>query len=402
MRGGRGARPSRATGRGGGRSWRRRPGAASIVPVRVGFNARLLTAPDRRGFNRYTAELVRALAATGRADVVLFSDGPIHPLHGLESVPRVLRFERPQALWQHRWLPAALRREQVDLFHAPAHWGVPWHSPCPVIATIHDLADRERPELRVHGGLRAAARHELEQWLVARRTARIIAVSEWTAGSIVRHLGVEPERVAVTVEGAAPAFDAKPDAAQVAEARREHALDTPYFLYVGGFEARKNLRAIVAALALQPAERRATVALVGTGGPAADALRAEAAATGVLPWLRLLGEVDDRTLAKLYAGAVALVLPSWLEGFGLPVVEAMHVGTPAIVSATASLPEIAGDAALTFPPEEPAALAQAMERLAGDAGLRERLAAEARGRAPLFTWRRAAEQTLAVYEAALG
>lgn len=133
--------------------------------LRVGINARLLAGPDRRGFNRYTAELVRALAADARVEPVLFSDAPIHPLHRLENIPRVLRFVRPQPLWQHRWLPDALRREHIDVFHAPAHWGVPWHSPCPVVATIHDLADRERPELRTGGGLRAAARHEMEQWL---------------------------------------------------------------------------------------------------------------------------------------------------------------------------------------------------------------------------------------------
>ena len=381
--------------------WRSTPAAGSIVPVRVGFNARLLTAPDRRGFNRYTAELVRALAAAGDVEPVLFSDGPIHPLHHLEDIPRVLRYVRPQALWQHRWLPAALRREHIDLFHAPAHMGVPWHSPCPVVATIHDLADRERPELRVHGGLRAAARHELEQWLVARRTRRIIAVSEWTAQSIERHLGVERERIAVTVEGAAPAFGEAQAPALTDAVRREFGLEDPFFIYVGGFDPRKNLGAVVSALRLQAPERRVTVALVGGHGPAADALREQAEVAGVLPSLRLLGDVDDRKLAALYTAAVALVLPSWLEGFGLPVVEAMHVGTPAVVSNAGSLPEIAGDAALTFPPDDPAALAEAMSRVAADPVLRERLAAQARLRAPLFTWQRAAEQTVAVYRAAL-
>ena len=370
-------------------------------PLRVGINARLLAGADRRGFNRYTAELVRALAAGGRVEPVLFSDAPIHPVHRLDGIARVLRFVRPQPLWQHRWLPQALRRERIDLFHAPAHWGVPWHSPCPVVATIHDLADRERPELRVGGGLRAAARHEMEQWLVARRTRRIIAVSEWTAESIHRHLGVERDRIAVTVEGAAPAFDHPPGADRVAAARGEAGLDGPYFLYVGGFDERKNLGALVAALALQRPERRVAVALVGEGGAAAEALRGRAAAAGVLPWLHLLGGTDDARLAALYAGAVAVVLPSWLEGFGLPLVEAMHMGTPAVISTGGSLPEIAGDAGLTFPPGDPAALAAALERMATDRPLREQLAAHASERAPLYTWRRAAEQTARVYEEAL-
>ena len=373
-----------------------------MATLRVGLNARLLASADRRGFNRYTAELVRALAAAGRVEPVLFSDAPIHPVHRLETVARVLRFVRPQPLWQHRWLPGALRRERIDVFHAPAHWGVPWHAPCPVIATIHDLADRELPELRPGGSLRAAARHEMEQWLVVRRTRRIIAVSQWTAESIHRHLGVERERIAVTVEGAAPAFDTPPDAALVASTRAEHGLRDPYFLYVGGFDPRKNLGAIVRALAALPAEQRPRVALVGQGGEAAETLRLEAAAAGVEGWLPFVGAVDDRALAALYAGAVAVVMPSWLEGFGLPLVEAMHAGTPAVISSAGSLPEIAGEAALVFPPGDPAALADAMRRLATDGELRETLALRARARAPLYTWARAAEQTADVYQAAAG
>ena len=118
--------------------------------------------------------------------------------------------------------------------------------------------------------------------------------------------------------------------------------------------------------------------------------------------MRFLGGMDDARLAALYAGALALVLPSWLEGFGLPVVEAMHMGTPSLISTGGSLPEIAGDAGLPFPPDNAGALAAAMRRLASDRALRESLAARARERAPFYTWRRAAEQTVRVYEEALG
>lgn len=368
--------------------------------LRVGVNARLLASPDRRGFNRYTAELVRALAAAGRVEPVLFTDLPVHPVHGLERLREVRAPVRPVAWWQHRWLPAALRRERIEVFHAPAHWGVPWRSPCPVVATIHDLADRERPDLRAPAGFEVRARHAFEQWLVVHTARRIIAVSHWTAGSIARHLGVDPARIAVTVEGAAPAFDAPADHAQLGAIREQLGLREPYFIYVGGFDERKNLGAIVRALAALPAEQRVTVAMAGEGGAAAEALRREALALGVDPWIVLVGAVEDAALAGLYAGALAVIMPSWLEGFGLPVVEAMHVGTPAIVSSAGSLPEIAGDGALVFPPDDPAALAAAMRRLATDGALRDVLAARARARAPLYTWAAAAAQTAEVYLAA--
>jgi glycosyltransferase involved in cell wall biosynthesis len=376
-------------------------GHRSRPPLRVGVNARLLSSPSLRGFNRYAAELVRALAAGGIVEPVLFSDAPIHEVHALGELPSFVQPLKPQMLWQHRWLPLALRRERIDVFHAPAHWGIPWRAPCPTVATIHDLADLELPALAASGTLRAAARHAFEQNLVASRADRIVAVSEWTAGSITRWLGVDRNRIAVTVEGAAPVFDVAPEAGVVEATRRRLSLAGPYYIYVGGFDARKNLGALVGALAATAPERRVPVALVGEGGGAAEALRRRAVEAGVAHWLRLLGGVDDSTLAALYAGALAVVLPSWLEGFGLPVVEAMHVGTPSIVSSAGSLPEIAGDAGLTFPPADPGALAAAMRRVSGDPGVRAELASRARDRASLYTWSRAAEQTLAVYEQAV-
>lgn len=371
-------------------------------PLRIGFNARLLASPDVRGFNRYTAELVRALAATGRVEPVLFSNAPIHERHSLGNLPSVVQDVRPQLRWQHRWLPQALRRERIDLFHAPAHWGVPWSSRCPVVATIHDLFDHEMPHLKPEVAFRVSARHSLEQSLVVRRARCIITVSEWTARSITRHLGVRPERIAVTVEGAAPAFVGAPDGARMTAARSELGVGDRYYIYVGGFDVRKNLGALVAALAHTPAERRLPVLLVGEGGVEAEALAREAREADVAEWLRFVGRIDDARLAALYAGALAVVLPSWLEGFGLPVVEAMHMGTPAIVSTGGSLPEIAADAALTFAPDDPLALAAAMTRLADEPGLRMDLAARARERAPLYTWSRAAEQTIEAYQRVLG
>jgi glycosyltransferase involved in cell wall biosynthesis len=373
----------------------------TLTSLRVGVNARLLSSPDVRGFNRYAAELVRALAGTAAVELVLFSDSPIHERHALAGIASVVEMVKPQWLWQHRWLPAALRRERIDVFHAPAHWGVPWHPPCAVVATIHDLADRELPDLRHSASFRVSARHALEQGLVVRRARRIIAVSQWTARSIQKYLGVAPERIAVTVEGAAPVFDVATKASIVEATRRELGLAGPYYVYVGGFDARKNLGAFVGALAATAPERRVPVALVGEGGAAAEALRRRAVEAGVGPWLRFLGGVDDTRLAALYAGALAVVLPSWLEGFGLPVVEAMHVGTPCLVSTAGALPEIAADAGIAFPPDDHAAMAQALQRLASDPALRADLAARARARALLYTWQRAAEQTVAVYQRAV-
>ncbi len=367
--------------------------------MRVGFNARLLAGDAIRGFNRYTAELVRALSARG-VEVVLFSDAPIHPAHaleGLRGVEAVVHRAGPQWRWQHGWLPGALVAAKVDVFHAPAHWGVPWRSAVPVVATIHDLADRELPALFAGVRRREKLRHRFEEWLVVRRAAAILTVSVYSAASIARHLGVAMPRITVTVEGAAPAF--RPIApADAADAAGRVGLSGPFFLFVGGFDARKNLAVLLHALARSSGPARPTLALVGGTPDEADRLRAEARRLGVEGALRFLGAVPDDELACLYAAATALVLPSRLEGFGLPVVEAMHVGTPSIVSSAGSLPEIAGDAGLVCWPDDAAGFADAMHRLQAEPDLRADLAARALRRAPRFTWAKAAEATAGVYQ----
>ena len=368
--------------------------------MRVGFNARYLTSPNRRGFNRYTAELVRALALLPDVEIVLFSDAPVHEahhLHDLAGVRTVVQKEKRQWQWQHRELGPALARENIDVFHAPAHWGLPWHSKIPAVATIHDLADRELPQYFADSSMRDRLRHRAEEWLVVRRAARIITVSEYSAASIARHLGVPRERIAVTVEGAAPAFHpgAAGDAAGVLA---QLPVQQPFFACVGGFDARKNLIVLVEAVAqLEPALRPHFV-LVGAPGPAAHALMASAGELGVRQHFHLAGTLNDRDLAGMLSAAVAVVTPSTLEGFGLPVVEAMHVGTPAIVSSAGSLPEIAGDAALICDPEDRSCFAASLRRLIDEPGTRAELARKATERATGFTWKRAAEQTYAVYE----
>ena len=369
--------------------------------MRIGLNARLLASADQRGVNRYAAELARALAHAG-AEVILFSDAPVHPTHGLYGLERVrviASYERPRWKWQHGWLPHALAAEKVEVFHAPANWGVPWHSLCPVVATIHHLADRELPAGFARWSLRARLRHRIEQRIVVRRSPRLITVSEYTARSIGRFLGVPSERIAVTAPGAASAFEQPPTVSQARAIADRRGLIGPYFIHVGGFESRKNLELIVHALvALDPRDRM-PVALVGARGPDAEAVAGLARAAGVERLLPQLGVIADAELAGLYACAAAVIVPSRLEGFALSVVEAMHVGTPAIVSSAGALPEIAGDAGIVVGPDDPAALAAAMRSLASDTATRDVLAAKARARASRFTWRAAAEQTMAVYEA---
>jgi glycosyltransferase involved in cell wall biosynthesis len=131
-------------------------------------------------------------------------------------------------------------------------------------------------------------------------------------------------------------------------------------------------------------------------------LLATAGAEHVSPLLRWIGELPDAELAALYSGAIAVLQPSWVEGFGLPVVEALHAGTPAVVADRSALPEIVGDAGMTADPSRPDAWAAAMTALVTGPQLRADLSFRAARRAPRYTWDRAAEETLTVYREILG
>jgi glycosyltransferase involved in cell wall biosynthesis len=217
----------------------------------------------------------------------------------------------------------------------------------------------------------------------ATRTCDLLfANSRFTAGELVGLLDVPEERIAVAYPGIDPIFGVEGERAE---------LGGPYILTVSTIEPRKNLPALVEGFALLRRQRpELTLALVGPAGWEQRPLAGEG--------VRQLGYVPDEDLARLYRGAAAFVYSSRFEGFGIPVVEALASGVPAVVSSHPSLDEACGDAALRADPDRPESFAEALEQaLERPAGLRERGLAHA----AQFTWRALAESVLAGYESAL-
>jgi len=177
---------------------------------------------------------------------------------------------------------------------------------------------------------------------------------------------------------------------EVARARQQLRLDRPYVLFAGTVEPRKNLPRLIAAFErMQPAHPDLELVLAGPSG------WGDVAVSG--GGVRALGFVTPDQLRALYAGAEALAYPSLREGFGLPVLEAMGLGAAVLTSDRSSLPEVAGDAALSVDPTDELAIAAALRRLATEPGLRTALRARALERAALFSWANAARQTLDLY-----
>jgi glycosyltransferase involved in cell wall biosynthesis len=179
-------------------------------------------------------------------------------------------------------------------------------------------------------------------------------------------------------------------------------LARPYVIFTGTIEPRKNVAHIITALAAIPAPERPRLLVVGADGTGAAAVRALPATLGIESDVEFLGRVPTDHVIELYRGALSLVYPSLMEGFGLPILEAMACGTPVITSNPSSMAEVAGGAALLVDPEGEEQLTDAIKRVARDPSLRQSMREAGMRHAASFSWHRAARETLAVFEEALG
>jgi glycosyltransferase involved in cell wall biosynthesis len=349
--------------------------------VRIVVDVSPLARP-RTGIGNYIRGMVAGLAeaAGGKHELVAF--GPSGPkgrerieeaLAGLDVevrtplIPHALR-----TAWSRRGRPTVERLVgRLDVFHF-SDWMYPAQRGGLRATTIHDLVPLRFPEWVEPETLRL---HRPKYENAAATCDRIFANSSFTAWDVVEHLGVPQDRVRVAYPGIDRRFSPEGEAAD---------LDGPYVLAVSTLEPRKNLPALAAAFALlRERHPELTLALAGLEGWE----RVPLATEGV----RLLGFVSDNELARLYRGASAFAYPSRFEGFGIPVVEALASGVPAVVSSHPSLDEASGGAALRADPDDPEDFAEALEE-ALDAPRGTGVEHASR-----FTWRACGEAVLAGY-----
>jgi glycosyltransferase involved in cell wall biosynthesis len=366
----------------------------------IGIDASRALRTPRTGTENYSLYLIRALAALDTPHRWrLYADRP--PPAGLiegEGVEwRVIPFPR---LWTHLRLAWEVVQHPPDVLFVPAHV-VPAARRCPAVVTVHDLgylyhAAAHRPLDRAYLRISTA-------WNA--RTARVVlADSEATRRDLIAHTGCDPAKIVVAYPAGAEGLAPVTDPLRLAQAQARYGAGARYWLYVGTLQPRKNLETLVRAFArlchegAWPPDVR--LVLAGKAGWYHERIAAAAQASGVAERIVFPGYVAPEDLAALLSGALGFVLPSWYEGFGLPVQEAMACGAPVICSNVSSLPEVAGEAALLFDPGDVDALAAALARLWRDLDLRQELARRGPAQAARFTWERCAETALAALEIA--
>jgi alpha-1,3-rhamnosyl/mannosyltransferase len=266
----------------------------------------------------------------------------------------------------------------------------------PTVVGVHDLIAEQAPELTLPSRA-ARVRWRWKQLAAARRATRIFTVSAASQAIVAERLGLMPDRLTVVSEAPDAIFGPR-EPTQIAHRLAPLGLSDPFFLYAGGISPHKGLETLLAAyavLAAAPDSPRLVIAGALDDEPylsAADSVRTQIAELGLGERVLLPGHVPDETLACLYAGAIAFVSPSRLEGFGLPAVEAAASRTPVVLSDIPAHRETLGEAALFFPVGDDAALAHLLTSLADDEPERDRLAEAARTRVAGLSWGKAADE----------
>ena len=370
---------------------------------------------NRRGFGRFSRELITALV-TGFGDqheFILLTDAlsagrckfpakatvvavktkeqPIQAASsaGARGLTDMLRFGR------------AVSAQDADVFFFPAPYTFfPILDKTPMVICIHDAMTEAKPEW-FFSNLAAQWRWKIKLWLARKQANKIICPSEQARNDVSQAFGLPVSSIERIDEAAAPGFAPLDDSQTIQQVTKRYSISSelPIVLYVGGISPHKNLDGLVHAMTRL--ESNAQLVIVGDEKRdsyliCGQELRETVARLGLSDRVVFTGFVPDDDLVALYNAAKLLVLPSFDEGFGLPVIEAMACGTPVAVSHIGALKELVGNAGLVFDPENLDDLASTLDRLLQSEELRKRLRQRGLDRVRRYSWRRAAEQTMSV------
>lgn len=374
------------------------------MTIRVGLDAREGFRENPRGIGLYCRHLMREFGEIGSGiEVLAYHERPIPPdlpelasnIHPKRTEMKGSRFH----LWEKLRMPLQMRWDRVDVYHGtyntlPPRW-FRFGSPG-LVVSLHDVVvtwwNEDGRDSYTDHVRRVTAR-------VCREADKILTVSEFSKRDICERFRVPEDRVEIFYNGIPPVFltDLPPGAGE--QARQHFAQGEPYLYCIGSPIRRKNTRGFLDALSILASSGRLEqrVVISGLVGADLDLLAAYAEQCGVADRIDFYGYLSHEELASIYAGAELMVYPSFAEGWGIPILESFAMGTPVVASKTTAIPEAGGEYADYFDPANSEEMAEVIARSLCKRDDFDRIRQAARDRARSFTWRAAAEKTLAVY-----
>lgn len=363
--------------------------------MRIGIDARLVYY-RQAGISQYTIRLLDEFAAMGADDEFIVLQSRKHR----SQLVSAANFQR-RGLWtppHHRFeqilLPLELAAVDLDVLHSP-DFIPPFRRKCRSVITIHDLNFLLYPHFLTPES--ASYYGQIDQ--AVRQCDYIIAVSESTKRDIIQLTGAPEDKISVVHEAAHPIYRPLQDEAFIRQAKTRLGISRKFILFVSTIEPRKNVPTLLMAYKqlLDSYHAEVDLVLAGEKGWLFGEVFALVDKLGLGERVRFLGRVSPEDLLGLYNAAQLLVHPAFYEGFGLPPLEAMACGTPVVASNTSSLPEVVGDAALLVEPTDVDGMTVALWRVLSDGALRQQMSDKGLKRASMFSWRRAAIETMVIY-----
>jgi glycosyltransferase involved in cell wall biosynthesis len=356
------------------------------------------------GIGTYVRNLLRHLSRLdSTTEYILFCHeadcGGVEDLgSNFRAIPETAK---PYSVSEQLRIPMDLRREKIDLFHAP-HYVLPALTPCKSVVTIHDCIHLRFPQYLPNRLGHAYAWSSM--WLATHRASRVLTVSEASKRDILHYYSIPDRRIDVIYNAIDDRIGEEPSPEDIERVRDRYQLNAPFVLYAGNIKPHKNLERLIEAfhmLRQDPDLAHVTLLIIGDEISKYATLRRAVHRYKLHKYVRFFGFVPDTTLAVLYRLARVFVFPSLYEGFGFPPLEAMAAGAPVITSNVSSLPEVVGDAALLIDPLDPMAIADAMRRVLMDSDLREALRQRGYHRAKEFSWERSVRRVREIYDEVL-
>lgn len=363
--------------------------------MKIAINTRFLLPGPMEGLGRYTYEVARRLVqAHPEHEFLFFFDRPYDKRFLFDKNVQAVVLPPPARhpvlwyIWFEYSVRRALKKYQPDVFFSPDGY-LSLRARTPTVMVVHDLAFEHFPE-----AIPFLVRHFYKFYSprYCRRADHLLAVSEYTRKDIQKQYGIAEDRITTCGNGCRNGFSPLPETERQL-ARQQYAEGRPYFLYVGAVHPRKNTHRLIEAFSLFKQKTGAPIKLLLAGrfawqtGPVKEAFDVSAFQKDI----HFLGFVPDEELPRLIGAAFSFVYPSLFEGFGLPLLEAMHCDVPVISSLSSSLPEVAGDAALLVDPMNARQLADALRRLYEEEGLRQNLIEKGKKQRQKFSWDKTAE-----------